>query len=164
MKANYHTHTKRCGHATGTMEEYIINAIEAGYKVLGFSDHAPFPGVVQEGIRMTYDMLDSYIQEFQRLKEKYRDHIELHIGLEAEYVEKFEDYYRYLLKEKGIEYLLLGQHCFINDDNQFEWYGRSRAYKRVEDMIKGIKSGLFSYCAHPDIFIDENSIHTKQTR
>ena len=26
MKANYHTHTARCGHATGTDEDYVLAA------------------------------------------------------------------------------------------------------------------------------------------
>ena len=41
--ANYHTHTSRCGHAGGTDEEYVLAAIEAGWQVLGFSDHMPWP-------------------------------------------------------------------------------------------------------------------------
>ena len=37
-----HTHTFRCGHASGTEREYIENAIAAGFDTLGFSDHAPY--------------------------------------------------------------------------------------------------------------------------
>ena len=29
-KYNYHTHTKRCGHAVGEDEEYVIAAINNG--------------------------------------------------------------------------------------------------------------------------------------
>ncbi len=43
IKANYHTHTARCGHAIGTDEEYVQTAIQAGLKTLGFSDHAAYP-------------------------------------------------------------------------------------------------------------------------
>ena len=43
MIANYHTHTVRCTHAVGTEEEYVIAVIKAGLKILGFSDHAPYP-------------------------------------------------------------------------------------------------------------------------
>ena len=39
---NYHTHTYRCHHAIGKEEDYILNAIKAGYTELGFSDHAPW--------------------------------------------------------------------------------------------------------------------------
>ena len=38
---NMHTHTTRCHHAAGEDREYVEKAIEAGYDVLGFSDHAP---------------------------------------------------------------------------------------------------------------------------
>ncbi|MFV0479993.1 MAG: PHP domain-containing protein [Anaerorhabdus sp.] len=42
---NFHTHTYRCKHAIGRDEEYVIEAIKAGVKVLGFSDHMPFRNV-----------------------------------------------------------------------------------------------------------------------
>ena len=46
MLANFHTHTYRCHHASGTDREYVESAIRAGVKVLGFADHSPywFPG------------------------------------------------------------------------------------------------------------------------
>ena len=42
MTANYHTHTIRCNHASGTDREYVEAAIAAGFKTLGFSDHSPY--------------------------------------------------------------------------------------------------------------------------
>ena len=39
---NFHTHTRRCMHASGSDEDYVLAAIEAGYEVLGFSDHTPW--------------------------------------------------------------------------------------------------------------------------
>ena len=41
MKTNYHTHTTRCHHATGSDEEFVLSAIKGGYQELGFSDHTP---------------------------------------------------------------------------------------------------------------------------
>ena len=43
MEANYHTHTWRCRHASGTERDYIENAIDHGIRILGFSDHTPYP-------------------------------------------------------------------------------------------------------------------------
>ena len=37
MKANYHTHTARCGHASGTDEQYVEAAIGQQFDVLGMS-------------------------------------------------------------------------------------------------------------------------------
>ena len=51
---NYHCHTKRCGHASGTDEEYVEAAIKAGYKVLGFSDHGPYSLYPHPGSHMDW--------------------------------------------------------------------------------------------------------------
>ena len=57
MIANYHTHTWRCRHADGTEREYVERAIEGGLKILGFSDHSPypFPDGYDSGMRMRLD-------------------------------------------------------------------------------------------------------------
>ena len=41
-KTNYHTHTARCFHASGSDEAYVESALKNGYQVLGFSDHSPW--------------------------------------------------------------------------------------------------------------------------
>ena len=60
MIANYHTHTWRCMHATGTEREYIENAIRGGLKILGFSDHTPmkYPGGYESKAKMRPDLLN----------------------------------------------------------------------------------------------------------
>ena len=62
MIANYHTHTWRCRHADGTEREYVERAIEGGLKILGFSDHSPypFPDGYDSGMRMRLDQVEGY--------------------------------------------------------------------------------------------------------
>jgi histidinol-phosphatase (PHP family) len=48
---NYHSHTWRCGHATGTDEAYVKSAIANGFKIYGFSDHVILPNASQPGMR-----------------------------------------------------------------------------------------------------------------
>ncbi len=158
LNYNYHTHTYRCGHANGQDVDYITNAIANGYKVLGFSDHIMLKGYSQPGIRGEYAQLKGYISSLRQLKEDYEDQIEIHIGLEAEYLPSMVDYYKELLDSGKIEYLILGQHCFINEYNEFQWYlGQDNKIARIEryvhDLIEGMASGLFTYVAHPDLFI-----------
>ena len=158
---NYHTHTSRCGHAFGMDEEYILKAIECGIKRLGFSDHVILPEPYhQDGIRGQYDIhFEDYLRSIKYLKEKYKDQIDIIIGFEAEYYPKFEKYYRDLLETKTIDYLIQGQHCFLNSEDKFEWYfsrfntGIERVKMYVDDLIKGMKSGLFKYVCHPDTFV-----------
>ena len=56
LKYHYHTHTKRCGHAQGEDEEYVLSAIKHGFKFLGFSDHVMLPGHPQPGVRGDYSL------------------------------------------------------------------------------------------------------------
>ena len=65
--ANYHTHTYRCGHASMAPErEYVEKAIASGIKILGFSDHTPYPGTFtppgRPMIRMDISELDNYCE------------------------------------------------------------------------------------------------------
>lgn len=151
----YHTHTTRCGHASGTDEEYVLSAIEKGYKVIGFTDHVFLPNVIQDGMRGRYEELDNYINSINSLKEKYKDQIEIHLGFECEYGPKYREYYEYLKKEKGIEYLILGQHLFFEKD-ELVWLSRYGTPEEilthyVDIVTEAIESKLFTYIAHPDI-------------
>jgi histidinol-phosphatase (PHP family) len=160
MKVNYnmHTHTYRCGHASGTDDQYVKAAIKAGFKTLGFSDHAFFPNIVHEHMRGRYEELDGYIESVLKLRKKYKKQIDIKLGFEIEYQENFYGFYRYLLQEKGFDYLILGQHLvYSNDGKPIYYYSHLddiegiRHYK--DDVIKAMETGLFLYVCHPDIFM-----------
>ena len=153
----YHTHTSRCGHAYGTDEEYVLKAIELGYKELGFSDHIMIPGIVQPGIRGDFSLLEDYIQSILSLKEKYKDKIKIYLGFECEYSYYLKDYYKALLEKYHFDYLILGQHAYVNN-NKMEFYfdgsyNPERFYRYVNDLIEGMRSGLFTYVCHPDLYV-----------
>ena len=63
MTYNYHAHTWRCSHATGTEEEYIRKAIAGGVTHMGFSDHAPisFTDKYNTGWRVPVDKAQEYV-------------------------------------------------------------------------------------------------------
>ena len=159
--SNYHTHTFRCGHAAiCSDEEYVKKAIEHGYKNIGFSDHAPFKGVHHPDMRMDFgeDFFD-YINSINFLKEKYKDKINIYLGLEIEYMESKDNYYKELLNDYKLDYLILGQHCVYDEDNEphFYYHGLDDlegVKNYVNDLIKGINSGYFLYVCHPDIFLN----------
>lgn len=154
----YHSHTKRCGHAVGEDVDYVKKAIEGHYQILGFSDHVMLPGVVQPGMRGDYLLAQPYFQSVRSLKEQYASSLTIYLAFEAEwYGLRYEDYYHSLLEKEKLDYLLLGQHCFL-DGNQPRFYGtipdKKAATKRyVDDLIAGMKSGLFAYVCHPDLFM-----------
>ncbi|MGL5649267.1 MAG: histidinol-phosphatase [Clostridium sp.] len=159
LKTNFHTHTTRCLHATGSDEEYILEAIKSGYKILGFSDHAPYPDN-RFLYRMQFEELDEYYNSIFKLKEKYKNKIEIRIGLEIEYNSEFNSYYEELLKK--FDYLVLGQHVtpfegeFINN---FELDNTDDYVKYALSVKEALETGYFAFLAHPDlIFLNKFSL------
>lgn len=158
----YHTHTARCGHAFGTDEEYVVNAIKNGVKVLGFTDHAMLPNIHEPGMRGDFSLLEDYISSINKLKEKYKDQITIYLGMEAEYSPCFKSYYQSLLKEGKMDYLIDGQHSFSEDGrHMISFYNRywkehpDEFLKTYESLIiEAIESGLYLYIAHPDIYLE----------
>ena len=156
--ANYHTHTYRCGHASPASErEYVEKAISSGIKILGFSDHTPYPGTEnfpgRPGIRLDISELDGYCRTVLDLRDEYRDDIEIHLGLEVEYYPALFSGLMDQLRSRPIEYMLLGQH-FTNNQNDgvhCGFPGEGILPKYTEQLICGLDTGMFTYVAHPDI-------------
>ena len=158
---NYHTHTSRCGHASGSDEEYVQAAIQAGYKVLGFSDHAPYRQYPHPGSHMDWEMLDDYISSITSLKEKYKGQIEILLGMESEY-------YSYCYEERKelrgmLDYMLLGQHYdepFGKHVNYFKSNSEEEINEYADTVCEAIHTGLFSYICHPDVFMNHQEDFT----
>ena len=157
MLTNYHTHTKRCKHAIGEDEDYVITAINSGYCALGFSDHAPFD--YKDGYVSYYKMLpadaDEYAKSIFSLREKYRDKIQIHLGFEAEYYPDIFSNGLKLWREVGAEYIILGQHFIENEyskeEHAFGPTNNKKLTRYVDRCIEAIETEKFSYIAHPDV-------------
>lgn len=182
-KINYHTHTYRCGHAKGNEEDMIMAAIRNGIEELGLSDHIPLPryrlhllksvpsirslkslislvyAMIKNGpnMRMPYKTIDEHLEIINELSEKYQKDIKIYKGFETEYLEEYLNYYQSLLLNNKIDYLILGnhfnQHCIHSC-----YYGKPNLSKRelysyCNDVEKAIETNLFSYIAHPDLFM-----------
>ena len=82
MKANYHTHTTRCQHAFGEDREYVEEAIRAGIRILGFSDHCPwiYQNDYVSNIRMMLQETDGYFASLEKLRKEYEKDIEIGIA------------------------------------------------------------------------------------
>lgn len=158
--ANYHSHTPRCLHATGAEEEYVRAAIDCGYEILGFADHTPWPyrSDFVASMRMRLSELDGYVKAVRALGEKYAGRIDVHLGLECEAFPEFYPWLAEIRREKGIDYLILGNHYDTNDERGGIYFGRcarpQQIRRYVETTIHGMESGLFVYLAHPDLFLE----------
>lgn len=155
----FHVHTFRCRHAENILdEEYIKRAVALGFSQITFTDHCPFPEN-PFGNRMDIEQLPEYIKTLTTLKEKYKNQIKVSIGLEAEYLPSYNEYYKKLLNDNDIELLILGQHFYeVNQNGKLSYSFENLTdekrktlwIKMAESTIEGINSGFFKVVAHPD--------------
>ena len=156
LKNNWHTHTRLCKHASGSIADYCRAAVRAGIEVLGFSDHAPLPDGRWSTVRMEMGQLSGYCRDLAKAREAFPD-LEIRGGLECEYIPEFAEFYRDVFHgEFGIEYLVGGAHWF---PWQGEWVGLygtemtpAMLWGYTDYLIASIRSGLFAFIAHPDLF------------
>lgn len=158
IKVDYHTHNFRCGHAQGRVEDYVRAAIAKGLAEIGISDHSPIYWMdgndPMPTIAMAKDELAGYVDEVLRLKAQYADRIRVRLGLEADYVEDMEDFYRDLLAKYPFDYVIGSVH-YVFSKNVYDarrWDSRPdpmpifAEYYRL--VAKSAQSGLFDVLAH----------------
>jgi histidinol-phosphatase (PHP family) len=91
--SDYHTHSRRCGHALGEIEDYIKVAIDKNLSEIGISDHFPLGAVIDDPkiaelfkkASMEVEEFPRYIKEIKGLKEKYKDKICIRISTEVNF-------------------------------------------------------------------------------
>lgn len=175
MRTNFHTHTFRCNHADGTDRAYVEAAIKNGIKVLGFSDHTPYPAfpdpAYYSNFRMRPEQTADYCDSILRLKEEYKNDVEILIGFEAEYYpEMFADLLAFL-KNYPYDYLILGQHCVGKEYENNHWSSHPTTNteileRYVDQTVAGMQTGAFAYLCHPDLihFKGDDDVYLEQMK
>lgn len=161
IKGNYHTHTYRCKHAEADVADYVKAAVDAGLEILGISDHTPLPDNRWIDIRMHMDELEGYIKAIDEARLNFSQ-LTILKGMECEYLKEYHNFYsEELLGKYKFDYLSASAHFFpYNGDWVSGWEINTRkelaAY--VEYVVQMMRTGLFDYVAHPDMF--GGSYHT----
>lgn len=157
MLYNYHTHTARCRHASGTDREYVENAIAAGIKTLGFSDHAPYlfkNPAYYSTYRMFTDELFDYAESVRALAKEYEKDIRILLGFELEYYPDFHKDEMAFLSQVSPDYCIMGQHFLGNEIGEI-YSGHlnkpAQLTRYVSQVLEGLSTGDFAYLAHPDL-------------
>ena len=171
LTSNFHTHTALCRHAKGEPKEYVECAIKSGLKKLGFADHAPyiFKSGYRSGIRMSLSDTENYVKTVLDLKNEYRKDIKIYLGFEMEYFPRYFDETFKFLSGFSPEYFILAQH-FTKNEYDGVYSGRPVQTREdlkdyVDQVIEGLKTGLFSCLAHPDLItFDDKDYYLMQMK
>ncbi|MCR5401263.1 MAG: histidinol-phosphatase [Treponema sp.] len=139
-------------------------------------------GSLRYGNGMDFDELDSYLGDVEKERNRYAGKMKIFSSLEIEYLDEFDkvnfpgrencksscelstasegvgesSYYQWLLKEKKLDYLLLGAHFYRDREGNFQNIYNIEKAENVIDYAEACKrallSGYFKIIAHPDIF------------
>ncbi|RKN85187.1 histidinol-phosphatase [Paenibacillus ginsengarvi] len=162
MKFDLHTHHFRCGHADGTIRDYIEAAISHGLQVIGISDHSPYFAEEEDqpwpGITMATSDFGNYVAEVLKLKEEYKDRIEVLLGVESDFFPEHADVYRRMYDQYPFDYIIGSVHKSdgISIFNKNRWKGmkdgeKVRQKEIYYDLIRqSAQSGMFQILGHID--------------
>ncbi len=78
-----HVHTYLCNHAKGTMEQYVLSAIDKGIHTICFLEHLEVEIQTTQRSWLTDDNFHVYFEQGELLKEKFGRQITILLGVEA---------------------------------------------------------------------------------
>ncbi len=137
-KYNLHSHTQFCD-GRATMEEMAEAAAAEGFDIWGFTPHSPLCQL--SPCNMKSGDMDAYLSEASRLKEIYKEYMEILTSLEIDYMSPdfgpHIDYFRNL----PLDYRLASVHFVPNQDGMWlDCDGRSERF--AEYLKNGYRGDL----------------------
>ena len=154
---NFHTHTFRSGHGEGDAFEFAKKAASLGMTKLGMSDHAFVQGEDGHINRMPERLIPDYLRACREADRQIND-IKVFCGVECDFDPSDENFFReYYLEEREVDYLVGAVHELKKNEDRMNCF--SNRHFGVEELriytdlyVKMMESGLFAFCAHPDLF------------
>ena len=135
--SNFHGHCHYCD-GKYAPEEHVKSAIAQGMPVLGISSHSPVPFATSWNMKV--DRLPDYLQELRDLGERYRDQIQLCIGMEVDFIPETVSVSSPWIKEAGLDYTVGSIH-FVDafaDGMPWEVDGPHERYLRgMKEIFEG---------------------------
>ena len=110
-RVNLHTHTARCKHASGSVDDYCREAVKAGITILGFTEHTPFPDKEYYGSRMDFSEMPDYVREIEEVRVRYPQ-LTILTGLELDYrpILGKQFYLDEFIHKYDLDYVIAGVH------------------------------------------------------
>ncbi len=158
---DYHLHTPRCCHATGTPKAYLAEAELKGLSEIGFSDHFPL-GLLgckpRNQVTMEPEELELYIDDIEALK-KTSAGVKIKTGIEIDYIPGTEDKLEGLLNNYSFDYIIGSIHFLGDWDFTHPVYADTYKERDIEQIYssyfdllsKLCRSKLFDIVGHIDV-------------
>jgi histidinol-phosphatase (PHP family) len=156
-----HLHTPRCGHACGTIEEYVAAARRAGVTTMCFTDHLPLPEGYPAGYAMSWPELPLYVDEVRAaaVSAAADGGPEVLCGVEADWTPDAHTLVTGAVEEHGFDVVLGSVHMIdgwaFDDPDEIAGYESldiGELWDRYFTLLEAAAaSGLYDVMAHPDL-------------
>jgi histidinol-phosphatase (PHP family) len=172
MLPDYHFHTIFSGDSETPVREQLNQAISLGMKSLCVTDHHDYD--VDSPIDFTLD-LDRYFETMIRLREEYKNRLELRIGIELGLQTHLEEYFNNLLSAYPFDFVIGSTHFVNRKDAVYPEFFQGRTeeeayhhyFQVTLDNVKNLNT--FDVAGHLDYIVrygpnkaDFYSYHTYQ--
>jgi histidinol-phosphatase (PHP family) len=154
--SNYHVHCSFCD-GEGEPEEYIKQAIDYGFKSIGFSSHAPIPfdntWAMREGRALDYC---SVIRE---LKAKYQGIIDVYLGMEIDYIPNLTGPSKF--KDLNLDYTIGSVH-FVTPKRDGEYLSVDGPEENIITLLREVYDGDIKALVRDYYMLVRNMIETEK--
>jgi len=159
---DYHMHTKRCGHASGEVREYIAEAKKKGLEEIGFSDHLPFVTHRDPHYTMDPAELPDYQKDIEEARSENKD-LSIKIGIEADYMEATTEKIGELIRSYPYDFVIGSVHfmkqsgkrwAFDDPREKAKWENADvdAIYRNYYRLLQGsAKVGIYDIIGHVDL-------------
>jgi histidinol-phosphatase (PHP family) len=154
---DWHIHTTLSPDGTATVEEYCEKAVEMGLSGVGFSDHYD-PG--PDHLSSSFYDYGACREAVTRAREKFRDRLQIHFGIEIGYQIAADSVIRTFLRDHDFDYHIGSIHVAdgipysvtsAGADSLPGVTGRERYEPYFRELRAAAESGCFDILGHLDV-------------
>ena len=157
-----HSHTTRCGHASGEMQAYVERALDLGLRDFGFSDHSHWMLHDNKGRRyaMQADELDAYVADVRTLQARYNRSGEqpfnIRLGMEMDFIPSRLDEAFAVQKRHPWDYIIGSVHNIgfekLQEPAMYEdWHIEDVCELYFHQLRNMLRSGFCDIVGHLDL-------------
>ncbi|WP_242004932.1 histidinol-phosphatase HisJ family protein [Brachyspira pilosicoli] len=166
MLVDYHVHTEFSDDSNYPLEDVIKDAIKLNINDICITDHVDY------GIKKDWDEIEikdkdtitnvnypKYIEDINKMKEKYSKQIDIKTGLECGIQTSTIQKYEELLKKYDFDFIIFSVHQVDNKEFWTQDFQKDKTqkeyneayYKEILEVVKKIKN--YSVLGHLDLII-----------
>ncbi len=138
MLTNHHTHTLYSD-GSNQPEDYIVQAIEKGFDILGFTEHSPLP--FENTFSFKKETKEKYLSLMNTLKLKYSGQILVYSGMEMDYIPGMSEDFSKIKAEYNLDYLIGSVHLVKPENRDELWFTDGPDYRTYDKGLNELFGG-----------------------